>query len=77
MPTPVPDYMTSDGRAISEVQWRMTRKHDIQLCAKVDGEYKRYVFGTNSSLARKIMDAGWKHMSAEMTQRYVDEFLIK
>lgn len=77
MPMPVADYMTSDGRAISEVQWRMMRKRDIQLCAKVDGEYKRYVFGANSSLARKIMDAGWKHMSAEMTQRYVDEFLIK
>lgn len=76
LPTPVPDYMTSDGYAISEVQWRMTHKRDIQLYAKVDGESKRYVFRANSSLVHEIIDAGFKHMPPELTQKYVDKFLI-
>ena len=72
--TLVLDYMTSDGQVISELQWRKTYKHETQLYAKVDGESKRYVFMANSSLVREIMDAGWKYMPTEMTQRYVDRF---
>ena len=43
LPMPILDYMTNDVHAISEVQWRMTRKYDMYLYAKVDGESKRYM----------------------------------
>lgn len=76
LPTPVPDYTTEDGHTVSEVQWRETRKHDLQLYAKVDGLYRRYVWGTNSVVGREIIAAGWKHMPVDMTKKYVDKYLL-
>ena len=77
LPTPVPDYTTDDGHTVCEVQWRENRKHELQLCAKVDDVYKRYVCDANSATGREIMAAGWKHMPVEMTKKYVEEYLLK
>lgn len=76
LPTPVPDYTTDDGHTVCEVQWRETRKHELQLCANVDEVHKRYVWDANSAIGREIMAAGWKHMPVDMTKKYVEKYLL-